>query len=181
MRALAAAGSQRERGARVSTRRCADKEARGTRMHAARRRAAVHYTTSCRQRLAAQLLGEGLEGEQQVLEHAQHARPAQLGAPPPARCSISSPDSTHSPPRAAASSLSKHLSFCMISMSSLHTGIPVAMPASVRASTAGVRARRERRRGARRRPAHHAARSRQQPQRPAVPPRATPGDTAFSG
>ena len=97
LRALGAAGSQRERGARVSTRRCADKEARGTRMHAARRRAAVHYTTSCRQRLAAQLLGEGLDGEQQVLEHAQHARPAQLGAPPPARCSISSPDSTHSP------------------------------------------------------------------------------------
>ena len=180
LRALAAAGSQRERGARVSTRRCADKEARGTRMHAARRRAAVHYTTSCRQRLAAQLLGEGLEGEQQVLEHAQHARPAR-----PARRHTRA---ARSPRRAARTArleqqeqLEKQPSLCRSSMPSLHTENPVAMLASVRASTAGARAWRER--PTRRAPAaaHHAARSRQQSQRPAGAGGATPGDTAFSG
>ena len=49
------------------------------------------------------------------------------------------------------SSLRKQPRLCLSSMPSLHTGNPVAMLASVRASTAGARARRERRRGARRR------------------------------
>ena len=79
------------------------------------------------------------------------------------------------------SSLRKQPRLCLSSMPSLHTENPVAMLASVRASTAGARAWRER--PTRRAPAaaHHAARSRQQSQRPAGAGGATPGDTAFSG
>ena len=124
-------------------------------------------------------LARVLEGEQ-VLEHAQHARPAR-----PARRHTRA---ARSPRRAARTArleqqeqLEKQPSLCRSSMPGLHTGNPVAMLASVRASTAGARAWRER--PTRRAPAaaHHAARSRQQSQRPAGPARATPGDTAFSG
>ena len=124
-------------------------------------------------------LARVLEGEQD-LEHAQHARPAR-----PARRHTRA---TRSPRRAARTARLEQQEQLEEAAGALH--VLHAQPAhwsscgllaSVRASTAGARAWRER--PTRRAPAaaHHAARSRKQSQRPAGAGGATPGDTAFSG
>jgi len=123
-------------------------------------------------------LARVLEGEQ-VLEHAQHARPAR-----PARRHTRAARSPHRAARTARLGQQEQLEEAAEALPVLH-----AQPAHWKScghagQCACQHGRRTRttRATARRTPAtaHHAARSRQQPQRPAGPARATPGDTAFS-